>query len=257
MSSLYEVTSYFDEERLGNKNGETMPIGERMRVLAIATSIEQGLWLAELTHPYWHFIERHIEVDIASPKGGKLSILNLSDPYDPNSQEVDDIVSKGFLSDKALVKKMESTIPLADLDLTRYDGVHVAGGGGAAVDLYPSTEMSTILEHFFSEEKIVGAICHGAIALANNPDRIRGRQVTGFSLAEDQELEESFGKNFLPNYPQPTLEKTGAIFSCAGLKGLRVVIDGKLITGQSQFSASEYALQYIRLLTGASPVVVI
>jgi putative intracellular protease/amidase len=228
-----------------------------MRILAISTSVAQGLWLAELTHPYWHFIERHIEVDIASPKGGKLSILNLSDPYDPNSQEAEDIVSKGFLSDKALVQKMETTIPLADLDLARYDGVHIAGGGGAAVDLFPSSEMTVLLEHFFSTGKVVGAICHGAISLANTPDRIRGRHVTGFSLAEDQELEKSFGKDFLPNYPQPTLEKAGAIFSCAAPKGLRVVIDGRLITGQSQFSASEYALQFISLLTGTSPVVVV
>jgi putative intracellular protease/amidase len=228
--------------------------GENMKVLFIATSIENGLWLAELTHPYWHLTERGVEVDFASPKGGKISWYSLSDPYSADSQETNDIVSKGFLSDKALVAKMETTLPLGQLNLASYDAVHVAGGGGAAVDLYPNPEVGRTLEHFFSAGKVVGALCHGAIALGNNPDRIKGRQVTGYSLAEDLELEKVFGKNFLPNYPQPILEKAGAKFSAAEPNGLRVVVDGKLITGQSQYSASEYSIVLNHLLTGQSPV---
>jgi putative intracellular protease/amidase len=225
-----------------------------MKALFIATSVENGLWLAELTHPYWHLTERGVEVDIASPKGGRISWYSISDPYSANSEEANDIVSKGFLSDKTLVAKMETTLPLGKLDLKSYDAVHVAGGGGAAVDLYPNPEVGKTLEHFFSADKVVGALCHGTIALGNNPDRIKGRQVTGYSLAEDLELEKSFGKNFLPNYPQPILEKAGAEFSCAEPNGLRVVVDGKLITGQSQYSASEYSIVFNHVLTGHSPV---
>jgi putative intracellular protease/amidase len=225
-----------------------------MKVLFIATSVENGLWLAELTHPFWHLTERGVDVDFASPKGGKITWYPISDPYTPNSQEANDIVSKGFLADKALIAKTETTLPLASLDLTNYDAVHVAGGGGAAIDLYPNVEVGKALEHFFSTGKVVGALCHGVIALGNNPDRIKGRHVTGYSLAEDEVLEKSFGKNFLPNYPQPVLEKAGALFSCAEPNGLRVVVDGKLITGQSQYSASEYSIAFHHLLTGSSPV---
>jgi putative intracellular protease/amidase len=225
-----------------------------MKVLFVATSVKNGLWLAELTHPFWHLTERGVDVDFASPKGGKVTWYSISDPYAQDSQESNDIVSKGFLSDKTLVARTETTLPLAHLDLERYDAVHVAGGGGAAVDLYPSEEVGLTLEHFFARGKVVGALCHGVIALGNNPDRIRGRQVTGYSLAEDQALEGAFGKNFLPNYPQPVLEKAGAIFSCAEPNGLRVVVDGKLVTGQSQYSASEYSIVFHHLLTGRSPV---
>ena len=31
-----------------------------------------GCWAAELTHPYWEFIQAGYEVEIASPNGGKL-----------------------------------------------------------------------------------------------------------------------------------------------------------------------------------------
>jgi len=225
-----------------------------MKVLFISTSVENGLWLAELTHPYWHLSERGVNIDFASPKGGKISWYAISDPYSADSQESNDIVSKGFLSDGALVSKIETTLPLAGLDLKSYDAVHVAGEGGAAVDLYPNAAIGEILEHFFSEEKVVGALCHGAIALGKSPDRIRGRQVTGYSLEEDEELEKSFGKNFLPNYPQPVLEQSGALFTCAEPNGLRVVVDGNLITGQSQYSASKYSIAFHHLLTGQSPV---
>jgi putative intracellular protease/amidase len=225
-----------------------------MKVLFVATSVENGVWLAELTHPFWHLTERGVDVDFASPKGGKISWYTISDPYGQDSQESNDIVSKGFLSDKTLVAKTETTLPLAHLDLNTYDAVHVAGGGGAAVDLYPSKEVGLTLEHFFARNQVVGALCHGVIALGNNPDRIRGKQVTGYSLAEDEELEKYFGKNFLPNYPQPVLERAGAKFSCAEPNGLRVVVDGKLITGQSQYSASEYSIAFHHLLTGRSPV---
>ena len=31
-----------------------------------------GFWAAELTHPYWEFVERGYRVDIVSPDGGDL-----------------------------------------------------------------------------------------------------------------------------------------------------------------------------------------
>ena len=34
-----------------------------MKVLFLVSSADIGFWLAELTHPYWHFIERAHEVD--------------------------------------------------------------------------------------------------------------------------------------------------------------------------------------------------
>ena len=73
-----------------------------MKVLFIISSSDTGFWLSEVTHPYWHLIERGVEVDFASPDGGKVVWDNYSDPYFKNSTEPDDLVSKGFLSDNAL-----------------------------------------------------------------------------------------------------------------------------------------------------------
>jgi putative intracellular protease/amidase len=226
-----------------------------MKALFIITSNETGAWLSEITHPYWHLTERGIDVDFASPEGGKVVWTPLSDPYGENSQEAEDLVSKGFLSDKALTARLDATMKLSEVDLDQYDVVHVAGGQGATYDLFPNENVARTLEHFFSEEKVVGAICHGAISLGNIPDRVQGRRVTGYSLEGDKELERFFGPGFLiPPYPQKVLEEAGTTYSSVGYTDPCVVIDGKLITGQNQQSASEYAIALLHLIAGESPV---
>jgi putative intracellular protease/amidase len=226
-----------------------------MKVLFIITSSETGAWLSEITHPYWHLTERGVEVDFASPQGGPVVWTPLSDPYGEDSQEADDLVSKGFLSDPTLVERLRTTLKLADVDLEGYDAVHVAGGQGATYDLYPNEVVGAVLEHFWAQDKVVAAVCHGAIALGNIPDRIQGRRVTGYSLEGDRMLEHYFGPDFLiPSYPQEVLEKTGATYASRGPVDPFVVDDGKLITGQNQQSASEYALVLWHALAGDTPI---
>jgi putative intracellular protease/amidase len=226
-----------------------------MKVLFIISSSETAFWLSEVTHPYWHLTERGVEVDFASPAGGKVVYDPYSDPYFANTTEGEDLVSKGFLSDKQLVAKLDTTMKLKDVDLDKYDAVHVAGGRGATFDLYPSEDVGKVLEHFWAKDKVVGAICHGAIALGNIPERVRGRRATGYTLEGDKELQRMFGSSFLiPHYPQTVLEEVGSKYARVGANDPYVIRDGKLVTGQNQQSASEYALVLLHTMTGQSPV---
>ncbi|WP_158800714.1 type 1 glutamine amidotransferase domain-containing protein [Acidisoma sp. L85] len=226
-----------------------------MKVLFIISSSDTAFWLSEVTHPYWHLTERGVEIDFASPAGGKIVYDPYSDPYFEHSTEADDLVSKGFLSDKNLVARLETTLKLSDVPLDEYDAVHVAGGRGATFDLYPNADVARVLEHFWAKEKVVGAICHGAIALGNIPERVRGRRTTGYTLEGDQELQRMFGSTFLiPNFPQTVLEEVGSVYSRVAPNDPYVIRDGKLVTGQNQQSASEYALVLLHAMTGQSPV---
>jgi putative intracellular protease/amidase len=226
-----------------------------MKVLFIISSSETAFWLSEVTHPYWHLTERGVGVDFASPAGGKVVYDPYSDPYFKDSTEADDLVSKGFLSDKELVAKLGNTPKLKNVDLDGYDAVHVAGGRGATFDLYPNEDVARALEHFWAKDKVVGAICHGAIALGNIPERVRGRRTTGYTLEGDKELERMFGSSFLiPHYPQTVLEEVGSKYARVGANDPYVIRDGKLVTGQNQQSASEYALVLLHTMTGQSPV---
>jgi len=226
-----------------------------MKVLFVISNSETAFWLSEVTHPYWHLTERGVAVDFASPQGGKVVFDPYSDPYFEKSTEADDLVSKGFLSDKGLKAKLDTTLKLKDVDLSVYDAIHVAGGRGATFDLFPNEDVAKALEYFWSSGKIVGAICHGAIALGNIPNRIRGRRVTGYTLEGDQQLQSMFGSGFvIPHYPQTVLEKAGAVYTRVGANDPCVVVEGKLITGQNQQSASEYALALLHLMAGQTPV---
>jgi putative intracellular protease/amidase len=118
-----------------------------MKVLFIISSSETAFWLSEVTHPYWHLTERGVEVDFASPAGGKVVWDRYSDAYFKDSTESDDLVSKGFLSDSALRAKLELTLKLKDVDLSQYDVVHVAGRRGATFDLYPNPDVAKALDH--------------------------------------------------------------------------------------------------------------
>jgi putative intracellular protease/amidase len=212
-----------------------------MKVLFIISNSETAFWLSEVTHPYWHLTERGVEVDFASPDGGKVVFDPYSDPY---------------FADTALVAKLSATLRLRNVDLDSYDAVHVAGGRGATFDLYPNPDVALALEHFWSKDRVVGAICHGAIALGNTPERIRGRSTTGYTLEGDQHLQQMFGSGFvIPHYPQTVLEEAGSVYSRVAPDDPYVVRDGKLLTGQNQQSASEYALVFLHMLTGHNPVV--
>lgn len=65
-----------------------------------------------------------------------------------------------------------------------------------------------------------------------------------------------FGSGFIiPHYPQTILEEVGSVYSrVARSYDPYVVKDGRLLTGQNQQSASEYALAFLHMMTGQSPV---
>ena len=226
-----------------------------MKVLFVISSSDTAFWLSEVTHPYWHLTERDVEVDFASPAGGKVVFDPYSNPHFEHSLEPNDLVSKGFLSDKKTLAKLEKTLKLKDVDLSVYDAIHVAGGRGATFDLFPNEDLAKALEYFWVKDKVVGAICHGAVALGNIPERIRGRQVTGFTREADKQLQATFGSSFvIPHYPQTVLEEAGGLYSSIQPYTPKVIIDGKLITGQDQSAASEYAIALLHLMSGHSPV---
>lgn len=237
-----------------NSSGSVETTPRVPKLLFIVSNADIGFWLAELTHPYWHFSERGAAITLASPCGGKVIPDNLSNPYSENSWEANDLVSRGFLSDDRWTGLLDGTVGLRDVVVDEYDGVHVVGGGGAAIDLYPNDDVARVLGEAFDKGKIVGTICHGSIALANVPDHVASRSATGFSRVEDAQAEEIYGKDFIPNFPQPVMEAAGIKFTATDPWGVHVVIDGRLITGQNQQSASEYAIAYLHLLSGGSPV---
>lgn len=96
---------------------------------------------------------------------------------------------------------------------------------------------------------IVGAVCHGPIALANvtlsgGEYLIAGKQVAGFT--EDEESAVGY-KNLLPMHEglgqscEEVLAARGGNFTKAGMWQSHVAVDGRVITGQNPASAGATA----------------
>lgn len=129
------------------------------------TGKKTGVALSELSVPYYQFLDGKMQVDIASPKGGKVPIdpatirWPIPTPYD-----------KRFLADKAAMDKLNNSLNIADVDFKDYDAVFMAGGWGAAYDLGQSDLLGEKTTEAYANNAILGSVCHGALGLLQTKD---------------------------------------------------------------------------------------
>jgi len=98
----------------------------------------------------------------------------------------------------------------------------------------------------------VGAVCHGSagisnVKLSNGEYLISGKDVTGFSNAEEEQMGQ---KNHMPFLLEDQLMVNGGKYTKSkGNWENHVVVDGTLVTGQNPASATETAQEMLNLLT--------
>ena len=138
-----------------------------------------GLFLSELSIPYYDFKKSNIEVDIASIKGGKI-------PMEPVPFFIDTPEDKRFKKDTGAMSKLQNSTPIKDIDFTEYDIIFISGGWGGAYDLGFSELLGEkISEAYYSSKAIIGGVCHGVLGLIKAKDKdgnllIAGRKMTAF-----------------------------------------------------------------------------
>lgn len=220
------------------------------RVLIVTTShailgktgYPTGLWLPELTHPWFELTQAGIEVDFASPKGGRPPIDPYSDPTNPNGINTDDVISTGFLNTPKHAENFNATLRLGEVDPSRYAAVIVAGGNGAVFDLRGQPDAQRVIKAVWSRGGVVGALCHGSAALLDieidGKKLVAGRKVTGFTNVEEGIAQKQIGAEYLPFYLQDELMKQGGVFQEGPPFQPALVVDGRLVTGQQNFSGS-------------------
>ena len=208
-----------------------------------------GLFLSELSIPYYDFKKANIKVDIASIKGGKI-------PLEPIPFFIETTEDKRFKKDQETMNLLQNSIPIKDIDFTEYDIIFISGGWGAAYDLGFSELLGEkISDAYYSSQAIIGGICHGVLGFINakNEDGgplIAGRKMTGVT---DKQLKE-LGIFFTPQHPEEELKKAGVIFQSETafrdvFATLTVVDDEKrFVTGQNQNSGHETAYRIMEIL---------
>ncbi len=236
---------------------------QKGKVLAIVSSHDKlgdtgyptGYWISELSHPYLLLWRAGYEVDVASPKGGKAPVDAWSDPNSATAQNPDDFVSTGLLENKFHNQKLLNTIRLSNINPSEYVGVWLVGGYGAAFEFADNPDIPRILQQVWNSDGVIGSICHGAPGLFDlkTPDGtylIKGKDLTGFSKAEDQEVEKVVGSHFLKYYVEDELRARGARYQHGELFQPFAVVsdDGRLVTGQQQFSGDVFGKKFVETL---------
>jgi putative intracellular protease/amidase len=212
-----------------------------------------GFWGAELTHPYYELTERGVEVTIASPAGGKVEMDSLSDPRDPSRWSAGDLITMGFVNTPELMALLEDTPKLADLDVDEYDAIMVAGGQSPMFTFRDNDELKRAIRHFYETEKPTAVYCHGTAALvdltlSDGSYLVDGKTVTGFANAEEEFSDTFVGQKVMPWRVEDVLRERGANYVQGGLFKAYAVRDGRLITGQQQYSGRKVAQMLIEAL---------
>jgi len=182
-----------------------------------------GAWVAEFAHPYWEFSEKGYQVEIVSPKGGKVAIDGYSDPRDASGYSAHDILSLGFLSSPQHVAMLEQTRSIAEVNPADYDALFVAGGQSPMVTMIGDEELHRFVANFYASGKIVAVVCHATCILlkaktADGKLLVDGKTWTGFADAEEQYADTFVGQRIQPFWIEAEARKlTNTNFITGGM----------------------------------------
>lgn len=229
---------------------------QRGRILVVVSSTERGgpgmkragYELTELSRAYYVFQANGYEVDVASPKGGKPP-----ERIDPDDMGTADYA---FLNDATAQKKVAASIPLDQVDTSRYAAVYFVGGKGAMYDFPDNPDVARIVSDLLGRG-VVGAVCHGPAALlgvklADGKPLVAGRRMTAFTNEEELFLMKD-ARTRLGFLLEERAVGQGARFVAGPMYLDNTVVDGRLVTGQNPWSTWSVAEAMITAL-GHSPV---
>eukprot|EP00798_Chlamydomonas_sp_ICE-L_P019040 gene19040-25637_t len=150
------------------------------------TEKETGCWMEEVAAPYYLWTSKGYEVTIASIKGGKIPFdkTSLGAPYlTPEAEK--------FLADATLMKLVNESVKLDDVNIADYAAVFLPGGHGVCFDFPQNELLGKKLSDAWQAGKVVSAVCHGPNGLVNVKDAagvpiVKGKKVTGFTNTEEK-----------------------------------------------------------------------
>ena len=220
-----------------------------------------GFWWSELTHPWHVFAEAGYAVELFSPDGGPCEGDAMSDPNDPSGYSRTDLISQGFIHTPELKALVETTRPVAEIDVEAFDAIVVAGGQSPMFSFERATALHATFAAFHAAGKIAAALCHGVAVLkyaktADGEYIAKGKTVTGFANVEEDFADNAvweYGvlprdRHLMPWRIEDALREIGANYVQAGLWRSFAVRDGNLITGQQNFSGAETARLVVEAL---------
>jgi putative intracellular protease/amidase len=241
--------SIAQQKSIINRGDEPQQKNMKKKVLFVVTShgvkgstgLPTGYHLAEVAHPWMVFKNAGYEIDFVSPKGGKAPVDGLN---------LNDATNKAFWEDEFYHSKIENTMKPSEVYSNSYAGIYYAGGHGTMWDYADNAELATIASKIYENGGAIGAVCHGPsgllnIKLSNGKYLVDGKNVNAFSNEEEIAVKL---EGVVPFMLETQLVERGAKFSKAGLWQEKVVVDGRLVTGQNPASAKKVGEELLKVL---------
>ncbi|MDX2010077.1 MAG: type 1 glutamine amidotransferase domain-containing protein [Myxococcaceae bacterium] len=191
-----------------------------------------GYFMSEVSHPFFEFEKNGFAVHFASPAGGTPPM----DGYDEK-----DAKDVEFKSSPAWAR-LNSSQKLSEVDIAGYDAVFFPGGLGPMVDLADNAQARQLVRSAWESSRVVGAVCHGPVALlgvtlSDGKRLIEGKRLASFT----DEEEKGYAQKDVPFLLQSALKQQGAISVEVAPWQPNTVVDGRLVTGQNPASAAGVA----------------
>lgn len=240
------------QESLGSQTASKSALPKR--ILHVVSNVAHyadpseptGLWLSELTHAHHVFAARGFEQRLVSPLGGR-------SPLEPRSLKWPnlDATARAWLADDARRAELDNTARPDDIDPAVFDAIYFTGGHAVMWDFPDSEGLQHLTREIFERGGVVSSVCHGYCGLLNTRLSdgsllVAGRHLTGFAWSE--EVLAGVAKK-VPYNAEAEMKQRGALYE----KNLvpftsRVVVDGRLVTGQNPQSAKATAERVAALL---------
>lgn len=210
-----------------------------------------GFWWSELTHPYWEFTEAGYEVEIRSPEGGALAADSYSDPEDASGYSAHDLISLGFKRSPTHAAMLADTADISNVDISAYDALFVTGGQSPMITFRGHAVMQQLVRDFYESKKVVALVCHGTCLLletrlSSGDLLVQGKTWTGFADSEEDFADSFVGMRIQPfRIEEEARRMKGTNFVVDQRFRAFAVRDGRLITGQQQYSGAAAARMVI------------
>ncbi|MBR8127413.1 type 1 glutamine amidotransferase domain-containing protein [Burkholderia ambifaria] len=210
-----------------------------------ATGEPTGFYLGEVTHPLAELDAADIPVEFASIQGGEPPVDGL---------DLTDEVNARYWNDSAFRDALRHTQRLGDVDASKYAAVFFAGGHGAMWDFPGNADVQKVTRAVYEAGGVVGAVCHGPAALVDvtlddGTYLVAGKNLGAFTDEEERAVQLD---HVVPFLLASTLTQRGAHHHPASNWTAKVVVDGRLVTGQNPQSASGVGAAIRHLLLNRS-----
>lgn len=237
-----------------------------------------GFYLNELMEPVKIFIDAGHTLTFATPTG-------LAPTLDPVSDTPDhflDTSQENYNAHRALFNRLMLTdqkhspvvsfARIEQIGIENFDAVFVPGGHAPLGDLVANELLGKFLNHFHSESKPTGLVCHGPVALLSSlpnsnefeaemragnkakPGKgwiYAGYKMTVFSNSEETTATKYYlGGDELFYWPENAMTYAGGDYSRNKQDWTpHIVVDRELVTGQNNKSSTAVGKSMIKLLS--------